>query len=120
MSVSPYAMREIRKRDGENCWLCGHRMEFRNPSQHAGDLGASVDHVLPKNKGGKKELSNLRLAHRICNSLRGNDETVTEIPWSLIAELTEFRRQNIRPRLSRMMEQSRNGRYSLAEKLRKL
>lgn len=35
---------------------------------------ASLDHIVPKSKGGKATIANLLLAHSICNGIRGNDE----------------------------------------------
>ena len=45
-------------RDGGTCWVCGKG-------------GAdSVDHVLPRARGGGEDESNLRAAHMICNIMR--------------------------------------------------
>ncbi len=52
-------------RDGENCWLCGR---FVAPRKR------SLDHVIPKSKGGTNDIGNLRLAHKSCNGRRGNDD----------------------------------------------
>lgn len=51
-------------RDGPLCWLCGAPLN--------GD--ATLDHVLPKSKGGSNSRENLRLAHRHCNAKRGNQD----------------------------------------------
>lgn len=50
------------KRDGPCCWLCRRA------------LGADItfDHVIPRSKGGTDALSNLRLAHALCNRRRGD------------------------------------------------
>ena len=55
---------ELRKRDGDNCYLCGlflsvHEMTF--------------DHIVPLVRGGEHTASNLRLAHRSCNSRKGKN-----------------------------------------------
>jgi 5-methylcytosine-specific restriction endonuclease McrA len=52
------------------CWICGEEMLvgpefFNHPKQ------ASLDHVLPRSKGGTHSVSNLKLAHAICNLKRG-------------------------------------------------
>ncbi|KKO87262.1 HNH endonuclease [Corynebacterium ulcerans] len=45
---------------GDICHLCGRP-------------GAdSADHIIPRSRGGKDELDNLRPAHGRCNSSRGN------------------------------------------------
>lgn len=60
----------IRERDGALCWLCGRALDWtlrkgRYP-------GITLDHVVPRSLGGTGVLSNLKLAHRICNTVRGN------------------------------------------------
>jgi 5-methylcytosine-specific restriction endonuclease McrA len=56
----------LRARDGNDCWLCGKPL--------GGSPGGSItlDHVIPRSKGGSNTLDNLRLAHRRCNHRRGN------------------------------------------------
>lgn len=62
----------IYERDGWVCQLCGDPVDR--------DLGpsdvwaATLDHIVPRSKGGSDDFDNLRLAHRWCNSVRG-DET---------------------------------------------
>jgi 5-methylcytosine-specific restriction endonuclease McrA len=60
-------VRRLAERDGDLCWLC--RGEFGE-----GRLLRTVDHVVPASAGGSDALENLRLAHKVCNSLRGSDE----------------------------------------------
>ena len=72
--LSPAALAD---RDGPRCWLCGNDVDPRAPagSREAG----SVDHVVPRAKGGGNEDDNLRLAHRVCNSRRGS--RLPELDW---------------------------------------
>lgn len=51
-----------------HCWLCGQHVDQTLPANH--DLARSIDHVIPRSLGGTNERSNLRLAHRRCNSRR--------------------------------------------------
>jgi 5-methylcytosine-specific restriction endonuclease McrA len=54
-------------RDGWTCWLCGEEV-----SPYAtGARSATFDHVVPRLYKGPTIPSNLRLAHRQCNSRRG-------------------------------------------------
>jgi 5-methylcytosine-specific restriction endonuclease McrA len=46
------------------CALCGKAIE--NLSH------ASIDHIVPRSKGGPDSLKNLQLAHSWCNSQKGN------------------------------------------------
>jgi hypothetical protein len=62
---SPEWMRKVnqlRLRDGNDCWLCGHAL----------GLNVTLDHVIPRSKGGGSSIENLRLAHYECNQRRGN------------------------------------------------
>ena len=62
---------------GGICWLCGKPCDITaSPNS---DLYPSVDHVKPISKGGIDSWDNVRLAHRICNSLRSNHEEITKI-----------------------------------------
>lgn len=63
----------IYERDGWVCQLCMAPVDKALPTQHR--MGATLDHIecqswalIPDHSPG-----NLRLAHRLCNSLRGND-----------------------------------------------
>lgn len=65
-----------------HCWLCGRHVDQQLP--HNDPMARSIDHVIPKVRGGTDHRTNLRLAHRQCNSDRGagnatpnNPRTVT-------------------------------------------
>lgn len=51
-------------RDEAICWLCNKTVTRQQ---------ASRDHVIPKSLGGPNHIGNYKLAHRDCNSSRGND-----------------------------------------------
>lgn len=70
--------RAIYERDGWMCWLCedpvdasliGTRSEWR----------PSLDHVIPRSKGGGSTHDNLKLAHFWCNVVRGDDRCPPEV-----------------------------------------
>jgi hypothetical protein len=74
MSLSPAAMASrislLRERDGDDCWLCLGPIDF---ALAPGDrMAKSLDHVIPRSAGGSSRMSNLKLAHRKCNSDRGS------------------------------------------------
>lgn len=56
---------EIRARDGENCWRCGHPMRFVGKPNCG--KAATIEHVKPLSQGGTWSLDNLRLCHVGCN-----------------------------------------------------
>lgn len=58
----------LSNRDGGRCHLCGKKVDLKLPSGPRGDdLGPSIDHLVPRSKGGSDELSNLSLTHWACN-----------------------------------------------------
>ena len=57
---------KLLERDGDRCWLCGE--PFSNKSGRK----PSLDHVIPKSKGGTTAMDNMRLAHSRCNYKRGD------------------------------------------------
>lgn len=57
------SMKALVERDGDTCAYTGKKLK---PSER------SMEHIVPKSKGGKKEWKNIVLAHRDVNSKRGN------------------------------------------------
>lgn len=55
---------------GPRCWLCGKAIAVELP--RTSPRGLSIDHVVPRSKGGSNALANLRPAHLRCNISRGN------------------------------------------------
>lgn len=62
----------LMSRDGENCTICGGPLDRSIRTENHPET-ISFDHILPRSRGGLSTLDNLRLAHRQCNSDRGND-----------------------------------------------
>jgi 5-methylcytosine-specific restriction endonuclease McrA len=62
--LAPESIRleEIAVRDRERCWLCNQRVA---------SVDRTLDHVMPIARGGQHIKSNVRLAHRRCNSVKG-------------------------------------------------
>ena len=58
--------RLLTKAAGNNkCGICGKYICFK---QHK----VTIDHIIPKAKGGGNDLSNLQLAHYECNQIKGD------------------------------------------------
>lgn len=56
------------------CWICGTPIDRTLPYTHP--MSWTADHVKPRSKGGALiDTTNLRAAHRRCNSARGNRES---------------------------------------------
>lgn len=67
----------IAERDGWWCWLCGGAIDPRAPADSP--TGGTVDHLVPRSRGGGNEPENLRLAHKRCNVRRGSH--LPELQW---------------------------------------
>ena len=64
-------------RDGLECWICGELCDLEDSfwigkTFYAGNNYPSIDHVIPLAKGGTHTWDNVRVAHRICNSIKGD------------------------------------------------
>ena len=64
---------DLLTRDGEWCCLCGLPL----------GEDTTIDHLKPINSGGTHEVSNLGLAHRSCNSSKGDKPFIS---WALSAQ----------------------------------
>lgn len=61
----------LRERDGDRCGICRQAIRFDLPAGPRGDdRGPSIDHMLPRSRGGSDDLANLRLTHWGCNRKR--------------------------------------------------
>ena len=68
----------VYERDKGVCHICGglcdwQDKETRDGTVVCGNKYPSIDHVIPLAKGGKHEWSNVRLAHRLCNSVKSDN-----------------------------------------------
>ena len=68
---------------GAICHLCGEQINLQDVEN-----GLSVDHVIPRSKGGTDSLENLRPSHKRCNFRRQDldmsvwrAQTTDEISW---------------------------------------
>lgn len=71
--ITRHRRHRIYERDDWTCLLCGDDVPMVVTYLHP--LGASLDHIVPRSRGGGDEDANLRMAHMLCNSLRGAPET---------------------------------------------
>jgi len=61
------------ERDGDKCGICGRKVNITLKSGTRGSRrGPSVDHIIPRSRGGSDDPSNWRLTHWGCNQSRGN------------------------------------------------
>lgn len=59
------------------CYLCGLMMLPEAENGHP--LGYTLEHVIPKAKGGTNDLENLTGSHQYCNNAKG-DALMEELP----------------------------------------
>lgn len=74
----------LAERDGWTCWLCGGTIDPHAPANSPGR--ATIDHLVPRSRGGTTTPENLRLAHKRCNGQRGSHLPELEWPeeWPLL------------------------------------
>lgn len=66
---STITLEKLFARDEGICWICGGRCDKDADSND--NMYPSVDHVIPISHGGKDSWDNVKLAHRLCNTLKG-------------------------------------------------
>ena len=74
--------RSVREQQGPACYLCGYDTDDSDYTVRLGSDGRevfivgleypSLDHVIPLSKGGEHSMSNARLAHTYCNSIKSD------------------------------------------------
>lgn len=70
--IDPESRLAIYERDEWVCQLCHDPIDREaGRNEH---FAPSLDHIIPKSKGGPDTNDNLRTAHRICNAIRGARE----------------------------------------------
>jgi 5-methylcytosine-specific restriction endonuclease McrA len=69
MHAAEKKRRELHRRQNGACAICGDGISLRG----LGDQSPTLDHIIPKSKGGGSDIKNLRLAHKACNEARANE-----------------------------------------------
>lgn len=77
-TVSPRVRAAIYERDSWCCQLCNYPVD--GSLHHRDNWSASLDHIIPQSHMliPDHSPSNLRLVHRMCNSMRGDGSNMTE------------------------------------------
>lgn len=79
----------VYNRDKGKCYICGRKcLPIGNGNTE--DLSPTIDHVIPKSKGGTNELDNKKLCCSTCNSLKGNFTYSKELQSVIKNELKEL------------------------------
>lgn len=63
----------IYERDNFTCWLCNEIVDLSADPQKD-DWAPSLDHVVPRSRGGSHAPENLKTAHRWCNAVRSDND----------------------------------------------
>ena len=74
-------LEKVYRNDRGICYLCGGKCDYDdftviNDTIICGNNYPSIEHVIPLSRGGKHSWDNVRLAHRLCNSLKSDSETI--------------------------------------------
>lgn len=68
----------LAERDNWECWLCS--LPVPKHTKPSDPNAPTVDHVIPRSKGGHGTPDNIRLAHKRCNNLRKSKAPVVLWP----------------------------------------
>ena len=71
--IPPVSRKEILRRDENQCQYCGNRKQL------------TIDHVIPRSRGGKHTWNNVVIACATCNGRKGN-KTPTEAKMALFKD----------------------------------
>lgn len=76
-----FPLKEVYERDNGVCYLCGGMCDWNDYEERDGvivygNMYPSRDHIVPKSRGGRNAWDNIRLAHRICNSMKADSPLV--------------------------------------------
>jgi hypothetical protein len=82
--VAPVSYKKIYRRDKGICGICG--WQVADNKEPTAIWGATIDHCIPLSRGGTHEPNNCQLAHRICNSLKLDDDKDFKIDWNDLAK----------------------------------
>jgi hypothetical protein len=63
----------IYERDHGLCGICGKAVDRSLPPLHP--MSFTLDHIIPLTKGGEHSAANVQVAHRVCNSRKGDKVT---------------------------------------------
>lgn len=76
------------RREEPDCHLCGGWINQTLDAQHH-SMGSTIDELIPRSRGGDPhDRTNLRHAHRLCNSTRGNQPITPAVLARIHAVLT--------------------------------
>lgn len=59
---------EIYARDNYTCYLCGRKVNAGRRKKRKIWLHATIDHIIPRSRGGNNDLNNLACCCKTCNS----------------------------------------------------
>jgi len=68
-------LHKLYERDNGICWICGLMCNYgdyvrTDKAFIAGNMYPSIDHIIPRCRGGEHSWTNIKLAHRKCNTAR--------------------------------------------------
>lgn len=99
------------RRDGWVCGVCGEGINS-DPSEWFPKTKPSLDHIVPRSKGGSDYPTNIRLAHFACNASRGNGSVTHSVSEYVKEAVTDSHPEG------KGREQGREGKGTIAPRER--
>jgi len=85
----PVSFKKIFERDEGVCKICGLLVAYDKTPECL--WAATIDHVVPLSIGGTHEPDNCQLAHRLCNSLKLQEDDSFYIDWDEMCKVNKER-----------------------------
>lgn len=78
---------QLIERDGMDCHYCGVKMRLPIANGRAFRFQATIEHIVPRSKGGSSDLYNLVLACNQCNNKLGDSPDKCHCDFCLAAQV---------------------------------
>lgn len=76
---------KLAERDNYICYICGRKTNLRTNKQNNDFFdNMTIDHIVPKSKGGKSNIKNFKCCCRFCNSIKSNRLYTNDLKQSIL------------------------------------
>lgn len=91
-------VRFLVRRDGNRCFICKRPFTHKHPP--------TIDHWIPKSRGGTWHITNLRLAHKRCNNVKGDIMPISDTKV-VLPKKNRRNRKKVKPAICGVCQEGR-------------